>query len=127
MCANSHSMAASGSALPVASNAFLHRISGKPIALSWAIAPSLKVGSDSTVHNRQPLKLFDLPTLRLLAAFSGSSCSPPCRPFPIYLSRVSSLLSGRMTGMSNKVNALLVRKYMDYLEREAYQAWSEPS
>jgi len=45
MCANSHSIAAVGSAFPVASSAFLQRIDGKPMPSSWTIASALKAGS----------------------------------------------------------------------------------
>lgn len=44
MCAKSHSIAASGSLLPVASNAFWHRTSGKPISSSWESAAWLNSG-----------------------------------------------------------------------------------
>lgn len=44
MCMNSHSIAASASELPVANNAFWHRIKGKPIPCSWAKAASSNVG-----------------------------------------------------------------------------------
>ena len=45
MCAKSHSIAASTSLLPVASSAFWHRTSGKPIASSCASAAWLNSGT----------------------------------------------------------------------------------
>lgn len=44
MCSKSHCMAVSASELPVARSAFWHRIVGKPIASSWAIASALNSG-----------------------------------------------------------------------------------
>ena len=51
MCAKSHSMAASASALPVARSAFLQRISGKPMAVSCKSSNSLSGGSDGDAYN----------------------------------------------------------------------------
>ena len=45
MCANSHSIAASGSLFPVASSAFWQRTVGKPIASNCAMAASLNWGN----------------------------------------------------------------------------------
>lgn len=102
MCANSHSMAASPSELPVASSAFWQRISGKPMPSSMPRAASLNAGSpgaaaasaegrgrgDSSALGPRRQGLAGCANSP--ASSSGSGTSPSTRPVPFHCDRSTS-------------------------------------